>query len=231
MSSNPYRSPGYAGTSSASRLPKDLGPVTLWVTVVFIMEAMALVSMSAAQALLSARTGGDEPSPDEPTEMMISLLGGITALGFLLLYLSGIVLFCVWVYRANQNTDVLVSSGSEFTPGWAVGWFFVPIANIFKPFQVVSEIYRASDPQADPDYWSIAPVPMYIKIWWGSYLGFNLASNVAPLGVVQCSLGVVSMALAITITRAVRRMQVEKARDRSRGPSSAAHPAGNPLLG
>lgn len=107
MSSSPYRPPGHAGTVSASRLPRDLGSITLWVTLVFVMEALALVSVSVAHALLTQRTGGASPSPDEPAEMILGLLVGITSLGFLLLYLGGLVLFCVWVYRASQNTEAL----------------------------------------------------------------------------------------------------------------------------
>ena len=44
-----------------------------------------------------------------------------------------------------------------FTPGWIAGWFFVPIMNLFRPYEAVKELYgerhltRESEPHS-PDY-------------------------------------------------------------------------------
>ncbi|HJS74675.1 MAG TPA: DUF4328 domain-containing protein [Vicinamibacteria bacterium] len=231
MSSNPYRPPSHAERASAGAF-RELGPLSLAISVVFFMEAVALLSMSALMTRFTKRTGsaGFQPSPEDTESMMLALGGGLSAILFLLLYFCGLILLCLWVYRANANLEVLVPSGSEFTPGWAVGWFFVPIANLFKPYQVVSEIYRASDPAADPDYWNLAPLPFYLPLWWGSYLVFNVLTNFAPFGMLQAGCGVVSMATLVTIVRSVRRMQEEKVRGLSSAQFAEARPAPNPLL-
>ena len=32
----------------------------------------------------------------------------------------------------------------EFSPGWSVGWFFVPVAGLFMPYRVLKELWKAS---------------------------------------------------------------------------------------
>jgi hypothetical protein len=65
----------------------------------------------------------------------------------------------------------------RFTPGWAVGWWFVPFANLVKPFQTVRELWKASDPGA-PDWWGSETLPV-IGWWWGGYVVFNILDGIA----------------------------------------------------
>lgn len=34
----------------------------------------------------------------------------------------------------------------QFTPRWAIIWWFIPILNLWKPYQVTVEIIKSSDP-------------------------------------------------------------------------------------
>jgi hypothetical protein len=245
MSENPYQPPESRGVRVSRILPRDLGPVTLWTTIVYSLEAVSLLSMNSTEILLAQRTGGGPPSPEDLGAMLLGLLYGLSALGFLGLHIAGVILFSTWIYRANVNTEALVSSGLEFTPGWAVGWFFVPLANLYKPYQVVTELYRASDPEADPDYWSIARVPAFLPVWWASYLGFNVVSNLKSglvrgpsklllggwLAFVQCALGLLAIGMVVLITRSIRRLQEEKVRRSRAGEAVSMRAVGNPLLG
>jgi hypothetical protein len=54
------------------------------------------------------------------------------------------IAFFMWVYRINSNTHALRVVGMKFTPGWAVGWFFVPLASLWKPYQVLKEIWNSN---------------------------------------------------------------------------------------
>ena len=44
----------------------------------------------------------------------------------------------------SSETSVKDADHESFTPGWSVGWFFVPIMNPWKPFQAMREIWQAS---------------------------------------------------------------------------------------
>lgn len=47
----------------------------------------------------------------------------------------------------------------RYTPGWAMGWFFIPFANAVMPPIVLTKIWKASTPngQADSKDWRRAP--------------------------------------------------------------------------
>ncbi|MDE0032024.1 MAG: DUF4328 domain-containing protein [Deltaproteobacteria bacterium] len=68
-----------------------------------------------------------------------------------------------WIHRANSNARALGARGMAFTPGGAVGWYFVPIANLWKPYQAMREIWKAS---AGPLGWQRRSVSALLPCWW-----------------------------------------------------------------
>lgn len=88
------------------------------------------------------------------------------------LMLISCVVFLVWVYRANRNIHRLNISpvtSVRFTPGWSVGWFFVPIMHLFRPYQVIAEIWRISVPdygiEQGQSSKEVSTSPL-VKLWW-----------------------------------------------------------------
>ena len=49
------------------------------------------------------------------------------------------------------------------SPGLAVGWFFVPLANLFMPYMTVRDMWKAS---ANPRDWQGASASGAILLWW-----------------------------------------------------------------
>lgn len=69
---------------------------------------------------------------------------GFAAL-FQLIIVVQFILLCLWIYRMNKSTRALNPAISmRFTPGWSVGWIFIPIANVWKPYQVLKELWAAN---------------------------------------------------------------------------------------
>lgn len=85
------------------------------------------------------------------------------------------VLAGMWIHRAATNVRALGAARLEFTPGWSVGWYFVPFANLLKPFQAMSEIWRASQ---DPQRWDRLPAPPELRVWWGLWLAAGILGNI-----------------------------------------------------
>ncbi|MCL2872554.1 MAG: DUF4328 domain-containing protein [Betaproteobacteria bacterium] len=81
----------------------------------------------------------------------------------ILLYFTSAVLIAMWIYRANQNARQLGAEDMKFTPGWSVGWYFVPILDLWKPYQAMKEIWKAS---ANPSAWKTQPVSSLLPWWW-----------------------------------------------------------------
>lgn len=53
-----------------------------------------------------------------------------SAIGYTLLMVATVIVWCVWQFRGQRNLVAAGRGGLRFTPGWAVGWWFIPIANL-----------------------------------------------------------------------------------------------------
>ena len=60
------------------------------------------------------------------------------------------VAFLMWIHRAYRNLPALRGTPLKCSPRWAVGYYFIPILNFFRPYQVMKEIWRESDPRGYP---------------------------------------------------------------------------------
>ncbi|MHC4744177.1 MAG: DUF4328 domain-containing protein [Planctomycetota bacterium] len=79
-------------------------------------------------------------------------------------YLIALVFFLIWVHRANFNARGLGNVRMEYTPGWAVGWYFIPIMSLWKPYYVMKEIYQVSK---NPQHWlTQEDVHPLVGLWW-----------------------------------------------------------------
>lgn len=245
MSTNPYDSPAIvtaAAVAPGHYLYRPANLLVGFLTALLIADLacdvlVAVMSLMEATVFHELMLADDAALEEDPAA--VAFLIGYACSGLLMLvaYLLTVVFFCIWVNRANKNARALGSAGMEFTPGWAVGWFFIPVANLWKPFQAVREIYRASDPQSDSLSWKNAAVPGVLGLWWGLWIAGNLLSNVefrfalneAPeaqmisswLGVINGGIGVLTALAAIRVVRGIQRRQVEKAERQPANPAPA----------
>lgn len=90
--------------------------------------------------------------------------------------LVGAIVFLVWLYRAVGNARALGATDMMVTPGWAIGWYFVPLANLFMPYATMRELWKAS---ARPRDWQLADAPVTIILWWIFWVLSNVAGFAA----------------------------------------------------
>jgi Domain of unknown function (DUF4328) len=88
-----------------------------------------------------------------------------------LLFIATVVAWCIWQHRSQRNAIELTGGGLRFTPGWAVGWWFIPIANLFMPFQTVRELWGASH---GGDAWRRLAKWSVIGWWWALFVLSNV---------------------------------------------------------
>ncbi len=72
-----------------------------------------------------------------------------------------LVLLLISVHRANYNARALGATNLQYSPGWAVGCFFIPFACFVIPYQAVKEIWNAS---ITPD--SNKSGYFWVTVWW-----------------------------------------------------------------
>jgi hypothetical protein len=84
------------------------------------------------------------------------------------------VFFISWTYRAYKNGFALGARSPRFGAGWAVGGWFVPIMWLWRPKQIVDDIWRTSDPGDPPTVrsvdWRNRSVPVLVSAWWGFFV-------------------------------------------------------------
>jgi hypothetical protein len=173
---NPYQPPSKAEDAPP---PAEHGEYRsagrLVTTVSLLLGAMALgyiafiVSDSMQLDLLERMETGDFTEEEaESNDARQAVLGvGVTGL-----YLVCAVVFAMFLHRANRNARALGAEYMKFTPGWTVGWFFVPFANLFKPYQAAKEIWEASRPDG-----GLPVTSSVLVLWWGSWLASNVTGQ------------------------------------------------------
>lgn len=97
-----------------------------------------------------------------------------------LLYLLGVVgtatLFIIWFHRVRHNAEVFAPDTQRRTPGWAIGGWFIPFANLVIPRGIAQDVLRASQP--DP-YAAELRHHRLLNAWWSLWILSNLFDRFA----------------------------------------------------
>lgn len=170
---NPYRSPQVASPAANFTRPTQYASAsvraTLAILLLGVVLSVRLVAAAAAYAHIRALAVGAE---------RVELLAVLATLENLLFLASGVT-FVVWMYRANQNLRALGNRRIEYTPGWTVGGWMIPIGNWFYPYQIMSEIWTGSHPETL--HWTHGkrvPGLSLVRWWWAFWL---LMTVVVPM--------------------------------------------------
>jgi hypothetical protein len=106
----------------------------------------------------------------------------VTDVAFALVALAIIPCFIVWCWRAAKNQDVLGRTPQRLGSGFAIGSWFIPLANFVLPVLVIQDLWRGSDasiPRDDPR-WRIADRSWLVGWWWGLFVVPLVAFAGAP---------------------------------------------------
>jgi hypothetical protein len=103
-----------------------------------VRALLALLGVVLHRWLLLRLEGGLAASEDAEAYSELSSLLGVSAVVCTAL---AALFFLRWLYLAVKTVKVL---GLEpgVTPGWAVGWWFVPLAHLWDPYLVMRGLWR-----------------------------------------------------------------------------------------
>jgi hypothetical protein len=165
--------------------------VVLWVALG--LDVVAVVSGVFEYQLLAEVQSGAISGPDlTDAAAADDLRQRVIGLGQIALYLITIIVFSRWVYVLNCNKKPLGASDLNFTPGWAVGWFYIPIVNLWKPYQAMKELWQAS---ANPLNWQQQERGGLLPWWWFlwilsnalGWISFRLSLNASDISGIVAS--------------------------------------------
>jgi len=100
----------------------------------------------------------------------------------LAIVIAAAVTWVLWFSRAYVNVSALGAYGLRFTKGWAVGAWFVPFLNLWRPKQIADDVWRASDPEEVPAQgasWNLKRVPVLLNLWWAAWILDSVFGNYA----------------------------------------------------
>lgn len=144
--------------------------VLVWMLRIGAVLAVLCLWSSWLQLELLSRTF--TPAEGAANDQREALVAG----GAGLLKLATFFVFGRWIVLAHRNLDALGAQYLEFRPGWAVGWFFIPIANIWKPYQAMRSLWRSSHsvhrPEIQDDTW-------VLPTWWALWLISSFLGNIS----------------------------------------------------
>lgn len=200
------------------------------VTVVFVIMAVlctvAVFSDWLEWRLMDRIIAGEEVTDAEATAN--DNRQGTIGLVQLALFIAAAVVFIRWMHAAYRNLDLVAPGERRYGAGWAIGSWFVPILNLFRPKQIVNDIWRAGgrdNADAQPGWLLLGWWLLFLLSSWvvnagaRDYINAETAEEIKTgsiLYFVSDAMSVVCAILAILIVR--------RATDRLDAKAAAAPP-------
>ena len=136
----------------------------------FIFYGLVLLASLALDVRLLVVSSGADISTLERHIEATATFDIIVLVALLIALLINVILFLCWQHAAAkavlERPDIPTP---PITPGWHVGWWFIPIVNLIMPAVAIGKLYRASrnGPGAP---WDATPFPSIVLGWWLLYL-------------------------------------------------------------
>jgi hypothetical protein len=247
---------GYAGAPPGQLAPvvpprwRSLQGLTTALTLLFSLAAADAVFGVIAYAnrvkfikdVLDGNVGFNAGQRADNADNLVGAAAGIMAL----LSIAIFVLIIIWLWRAAKNNEALGRMNPRLGPGWAIGGWFIPFANLVIPILILQDLWRGANPEVargDPG-WRATRGSGLIGWYWATFVlsllraGFgrssahiNVRSEMRGLRAhdVVAAIGMAfAVAAAVLAVFVVRRL-AERQEDCLRAQQAAWH-AANPGL-
>jgi Protein kinase domain/Domain of unknown function (DUF4328) len=155
------------------RRPARRGRLALLVA---ILIAVASAFANLGDTWLVGLLEGQAPDPGPASGFALGV-GVVQALWFLV----SAALFLAWFRRAYTNLAPLGARRLRYGRWWTVGAWLLPVFSLFRPKQLLNDIWRASNPDLPPDMgdrWRHRPVSPLLGWWWMTFLASILVRSV-----------------------------------------------------
>jgi hypothetical protein len=144
---------------------------------VVVLQLVGAAGNLVAMLLMRAYLDEQGSAPFLAAKLIVHVADPMMQVG----YVMSLLVFCFWVHRAYANLIPLGSRHARFTPGWAVGHFFIPFAVLIRGVQVMRDLWIESQPLPVE---SPGPTPLVRRAslvgwWWAMWIVNIVASRTA----------------------------------------------------
>ncbi len=189
----------------------------LFIWFVLLLDIIKLISSCMQYDLLQTVLAGGEVA--EEVLAANDIREGVVAIASLIAFLISGILFIRWFRRAYFNLHQKVKYLS-FSEGWAAGSWFVPIVSLFRPYQIMSELYEETKSYIERNSSSLEVdlSTRYLGFWWAIWLisgilgyvsarlsmGSSTVSGLLNITVLDIVLAVLEVALGFITLKVVK---------------------------
>jgi Domain of unknown function (DUF4328) len=192
--------------------------IDLLAVVSSLLELNLVDRVAAGEAVTDAELDGND---SRQTAVEVLQFGALIACA---------VVFIRWLRAAYRNADVVAPGLRRYGHGWAIGAWFVPFLNLWRPKQIVNDVWRAGGSRGTSE-----SLPWWLDVWWAGWIVSNIVTQVGVrleregieqlraadrLDIADASFEGVMAAVAIVV--------VLRISDRLDGKGAALWPAGGP---
>ncbi len=226
--SKAVKRPYEVSAGTAKPLAGMVGHAQVAVIAFSLVSAVAVVSDLASISFIDQTFSGyfEDASELDRRASAVDAFSQYAGIAYSLALAWSAIVVGRWTYRAMKN---LREMGLETTvsPGWAVGWYFIPIALLWMPFRGMAQIWRGSvhgAPLGD------SRLPALMRVWWACWLvgnwlsfaafrtqetgltteDFGLVQTAMGIGIVGSTSHIISAAFLLTIMKKVSRAQSDQ---------------------
>jgi len=179
--------------------------------------------------------------PDDIWVDAYDMLEGILALLYLLAVLISGITFIMWFRRAYYNLHQ-IKDDLSYSEGWAAGAWFVPILNLFRPYQIMKELYEKTKEylvekkRIHPDALSLE----WVGWWWALLIISSIVDRIifklpqdsledllteSVWQIISAVIGVVSAWITIKVIKAYADVEPLLQEKESSGPNEILYPS------
>ncbi|MCC7092658.1 MAG: DUF4328 domain-containing protein [Ignavibacteriaceae bacterium] len=104
---------------------------------------------------------------------------------YVIIFFPTLIVYLIWVRQAYRNLHSLQLFPTQYSSGWAIGSYFVPILNLFRPYKIMKEIWFGSqsksiqDGESDYDRIKRLTSTTFLTTWWTVALIDGFFSNLS----------------------------------------------------
>jgi hypothetical protein len=213
---------------AATKFRNPMTIAKLLKTLLYISIALAVVAIGSGllelQLLQDFEAGNYTASRIAAAAEANDLRQRIVGIGRIAILLITVIVFSRWIYVVHANKWNLDASGMRFTPGWAVGSFFIPFINLYQPYQAMKEVWLVS---SNPLQWQQQRRSAILPWWWFFWLvngvlgqaslRMSLSAKTLPAFIAanvmnefaHC-ISIVAWCLALALVGKITRMQLDQ---------------------
>jgi hypothetical protein len=94
------------------------------------------------------------------------IISGLAAILYLFVFITTVVLVCMWFHRATRHALARGASLEVNSPAGAVGSWFIPFVNLVRPFNIARAMLISAGLEAAS-----------VGAWQGMWVAGNIAAN------------------------------------------------------